>query len=118
MPGNLLGGEQSGHIAGVGFDLYLRLVGEAVANYRGEKEEREVETKSDLPVNARYSRTPTLILSVCDCRHTVRLLPPIPKRRSRGSRGAGRPSQRAAGGGENLARRGDGAYARPCRRYS
>ena len=50
--GNLLGGEQSGHIAGVGFDLYLRLVGEAVANYRGEKEEREVETKIDLPVNA------------------------------------------------------------------
>ena len=29
--GNLLGGEQSGHIAGVGFDLYVRLVGEAVA---------------------------------------------------------------------------------------
>ena len=28
--GNLLGGEQSGHIAGVGFDLYVRLVGEAV----------------------------------------------------------------------------------------
>ena len=29
--GNLLGGEQSGHIADVGFDLYVRLVGEAVA---------------------------------------------------------------------------------------
>ena len=29
--GNLLGGEQSGHIAEVGFDLYIRLVGEAVA---------------------------------------------------------------------------------------
>jgi transcription-repair coupling factor (superfamily II helicase) len=29
--GNLLGGEQSGHIADVGFDLYIRLVGEAVA---------------------------------------------------------------------------------------
>ena len=28
--GNLLGGEQSGHIAGVGFDLYLRMIGEAV----------------------------------------------------------------------------------------
>ncbi len=28
--GNLLGGEQSGHIAGVGFDLYVRMVGEAV----------------------------------------------------------------------------------------
>ena len=30
--GNLLGGEQSGHIADVGFDLYVRLVGEAVAS--------------------------------------------------------------------------------------
>lgn len=55
--GNLLGGEQSGHIAGVGFDLYLRLVGEAVENYRGEKEEREVETKIDLPVNAHIPHT-------------------------------------------------------------
>ena len=34
--GNLLGGEQSGHIAGVGFDLYVRLIGEAVADFRGE----------------------------------------------------------------------------------
>ena len=37
--------------------LYLRLVGEAVANYRGEKEEREVETKIDLPVNAHIPHT-------------------------------------------------------------
>lgn len=51
--GNLLGGEQSGHIAGVGFDLYLRLVGEAVANFQhGEKEETPAEIKVDLPVNA------------------------------------------------------------------
>jgi hypothetical protein len=34
--GNLLGGEQSGHIAAVGFDLYVRLVGEAVADFKGE----------------------------------------------------------------------------------
>ena len=34
--GNLLGGEQSGHIQGVGFDLYVRLVGEAVADFRGD----------------------------------------------------------------------------------
>src|SRR5699024_9061222 len=34
--GNLLGGEQSGHIAGVGFDLYVRMVSEAVAQARGE----------------------------------------------------------------------------------
>ena len=32
--GNLLGGEQSGHIASVGFDLYVRLVGEAVAEFK------------------------------------------------------------------------------------
>ncbi|QRZ61170.1 transcription-repair coupling factor [Rothia sp. ZJ932] len=51
--GNLLGGEQSGHIAGVGFDLYLRLVGEAVANYRGDDTEAApAEVKIELPVNA------------------------------------------------------------------
>ena len=38
--GNLLGGEQSGHIAGVGFDLYVRLVGEAVADFRGDGDRR------------------------------------------------------------------------------
>ena len=34
--GNLLGGEQSGHIADVGFDLYVRLVGEAVTEFKGD----------------------------------------------------------------------------------
>jgi transcription-repair coupling factor (superfamily II helicase) len=49
--GNLLGGEQSGHIADVGFDLYVRLVGEAVAEFRGDAEpEREV--KIELPIEA------------------------------------------------------------------
>jgi transcription-repair coupling factor (superfamily II helicase) len=50
--GNLLGGEQSGHIAGVGFDLYVRLVGEAVAEFRGEDQHGHVEVKIDLPVDA------------------------------------------------------------------
>ncbi len=54
--GNLLGGEQSGHIAGVGFDLYVRLVGEAVAEYRaagGDAAPTAVsEVKVDLPVDA------------------------------------------------------------------
>ncbi len=49
--GNLLGGEQSGHIADVGFDLYIRLVGEAVAEFRGEGEP-EKEVKLELPVEA------------------------------------------------------------------
>ncbi len=50
--GSLLGAEQSGHIAGVGFDLYVRLVGEAVADFRGEAPEEQREVKVDLPVDA------------------------------------------------------------------
>jgi transcription-repair coupling factor (superfamily II helicase) len=51
--GNLLGGEQSGHISGVGFDLYVRLVGEAVAEFRGDTDAAEtVEMKVELPVDA------------------------------------------------------------------
>lgn len=50
--GNLLGGEQSGHIAGVGFDLYVRLVGEAVSDFRGEGGEPVAEIKIELPVDA------------------------------------------------------------------
>ncbi|WP_448611597.1 transcription-repair coupling factor [Geodermatophilus sp. URMC 60] len=55
--GNLLGGEQSGHIAGVGFDLYVRLVGEAVTDYRaqlaGEEPPAEpADVRVDLPVDA------------------------------------------------------------------
>jgi transcription-repair coupling factor (superfamily II helicase) len=50
--GNLLGGEQSGHIAEVGFDLYIRLVGEAVADFRGDDTEPEPEMKIELPVDA------------------------------------------------------------------
>jgi len=50
--GNLLGGEQSGHIEGVGFDLYVRLVGEAVAAFRGEGESEPLEIKVELPVDA------------------------------------------------------------------
>jgi transcription-repair coupling factor (superfamily II helicase) len=50
--GNLLGGEQSGHIAGVGFDLYVRLVGEAVADFRGEGPEEFADVKVELPIDA------------------------------------------------------------------
>ncbi|MFW7414489.1 transcription-repair coupling factor [Demequina sp. SO4-18] len=50
--GNLLGGEQSGHIEGVGFDLYIRLVGEAVADFRGEGEPERAPMTLDLPIDA------------------------------------------------------------------
>jgi transcription-repair coupling factor (superfamily II helicase) len=49
--GNLLGGEQSGHIADVGFDLYMRMVGEAVSEFKGEPIEIS-ECKIDLPIDA------------------------------------------------------------------
>ncbi len=52
--GNLLGGEQSGHIAGVGFDLYLRMISEAVAKLTGKSaaDEEVPEQKVELPVDA------------------------------------------------------------------
>jgi transcription-repair coupling factor (superfamily II helicase) len=50
--GNLLGGEQSGHIADVGFDLYVRLVGEAVNEFKGESAPEQGEMKIELPIDA------------------------------------------------------------------
>ncbi len=52
--GNLLGGEQSGHIADVGFDLYVRLVGEAVSEFRqdGNAPEELGEVRIEIPVDA------------------------------------------------------------------
>ncbi|HTU75252.1 MAG TPA: transcription-repair coupling factor [Trebonia sp.] len=50
--GNLLGGEQSGHIAGVGFDLYIRMIGEAVRELKGDGPAERVEVRVELPVNA------------------------------------------------------------------
>jgi transcription-repair coupling factor (superfamily II helicase) len=57
--GNVLGVEQSGHVAGVGFDLYVRLVGEAVEAYRLAADGQTVTTagepkdvRIDLPVDA------------------------------------------------------------------
>jgi transcription-repair coupling factor (superfamily II helicase) len=50
--GNLLGAEQSGHIAAVGFDTYARLLAESVAEMKGEPLEEEREIRIDLPVRA------------------------------------------------------------------
>ncbi len=61
--GNVLGIEQSGHVAGVGFDLYVRLVGEAVEAYRAALQaasdgktivtaEEPKDVRIDLPVDA------------------------------------------------------------------
>jgi transcription-repair coupling factor (superfamily II helicase) len=50
--GNLLGQDQSGHIAAVGYDLYVQLVAEAVAEMKGEPLRPPVEVKIDVPSDA------------------------------------------------------------------
>ncbi|MGH9198443.1 MAG: helicase-related protein, partial [Acidimicrobiia bacterium] len=50
--GNLLGAEQSGHIAAVGFDLYVRMMAEQVQKLAGEEPEKAPELRIDLPVDA------------------------------------------------------------------
>ncbi|GIU86374.1 MAG: transcription-repair-coupling factor [Acidimicrobiia bacterium] len=54
--GNLLGAEQSGHIAAVGFDLYVEMVTEAVGELTGERVEPPEEVQIDLPVTAHLPR--------------------------------------------------------------
>src|SRR5207253_10282599 len=50
--GNLLGENQSGHIAAVGYDLYVQMVSEAVAELKGEEVRPPAEVKLDVPVDA------------------------------------------------------------------
>ncbi len=50
--GNLLGAEQHGHIAAVGFDTYCRILQESVAEMKGEPVAQEPELRIDLPVKA------------------------------------------------------------------
>jgi transcription-repair coupling factor (superfamily II helicase) len=69
--GNLLGGEQSGHIASVGLDLFTELLDEAIQELRGQKidiEERHFEPEIQVPavceINASLISDPKLRLSL------------------------------------------------------
>ena len=53
--GNLLGAEQSGHMMSVGYDMYLKLLDEAVLEERGEKS-REPDCTADLNVTANVDK--------------------------------------------------------------
>ena len=53
--GNLLGAEQSGHMMSVGYDMYLKLLDEAVLEQRGEKP-REPECTADLNITANVDK--------------------------------------------------------------
>ena len=54
--GNLLGAEQSGHMMSVGYDMYLKLLDEAVLEERGEKP-KEPECTADLNVTANVDQS-------------------------------------------------------------
>jgi len=55
--GNLLGAEQSGHMMSVGYDMYLKLLEEAVLEEQGKKPEKKSECSADLAVNANIPET-------------------------------------------------------------
>jgi len=66
--GDLLGAEQSGHVAAIGFDLYLELLAEAVAELKGESTAARVEPVLELRLAAHLPAAwvddPTLRFSV------------------------------------------------------
>jgi len=50
--GSLLGSEQSGHMISVGYDMYLKLLEEAVLEEKGESSPNKIECSADLTVSA------------------------------------------------------------------
>lgn len=48
--GNLLGAEQSGHIAAVGYEMYCQLLEQAVAELKGERRSRSVDANLEIGV--------------------------------------------------------------------
>lgn len=50
--GNLLGAEQHGHIDAVGYDMYLKLLDEAIKSLKGDLKEEKIDTVIDIKVNA------------------------------------------------------------------
>ena len=55
--GSILGTEQSGHMTDVGYDMYLRLLEEAVLEERGEQTKKRVDTTAELAVAAHIPET-------------------------------------------------------------
>ena len=50
--GNLLGAQQHGHLAAVGYDMYMKLLGEAISDEKGEAPKNTKECLIDLQINA------------------------------------------------------------------
>ena len=50
--GNLLGAQQHGHLAAVGYDMYMKLLSEAISQEKGESHKKQRECLIDLQINA------------------------------------------------------------------
>ncbi len=50
--GNLLGADQSGHMEAVGYDLYCKMLNDAILQQKGEKVEEDFNTTIELPIDA------------------------------------------------------------------
>ena len=132
--GNILGGEQSGHMAAVGFDLYSRLLAEAVEERKARREDRAPRRRApqavvDLPVEAHLpddyvpeeAQKLELYRRLARARDAgrPRRLPPGGHRPVRADAAAGpaaRRGRRAAAGGRGGGRRVDLARGGPARR--
>ncbi|MBQ1519028.1 MAG: transcription-repair coupling factor, partial [Ruminococcus sp.] len=55
--GSILGGRQHGHMEAVGYDMYLKLLSEAIAEERGEKPEKIPECLVDIQIDAHIPET-------------------------------------------------------------
>ena len=91
--GNLLGGEQSGHIEAVGFDMYMKLLEQTIKELKGEELEDEIRANVNLRVDLRIDDT---------------YIPDMNQRLTVYRRMAARPDRRRAGPA-------DGRGARPLR---
>ena len=63
--GNILGGEQHGHMAAVGFDLYTRMLAEAVEEEKAVLEDRPARTPARRPRSSTCPWTPTCRTTTC-----------------------------------------------------
>lgn len=50
--GNILGSQQHGHMAVIGYDLYVKMLNEAIKKVKGEDIEEEIDVEINLAVNA------------------------------------------------------------------
>lgn len=50
--GNILGPQQHGHMAVIGYDLYVKMLNDAIRKVKGEIVEEEIDVEIDLPINA------------------------------------------------------------------